>query len=135
MQIKFNSTLYDLVEMPNIQSDRFQATIYKGNYSLDTILNDIQESETIQVLNGEEIVGIYTGYSFLIALSSYYSSSGTVLVSIELSNNNTQSQIERLTNEVSDIKESISELTESQGTQDLAIEDLAEAVSDLTPEE
>lgn len=128
MKIKFHEIEYSLLDIPNATYDHFQATIFKDEYSLDDIFDDIQGIERIEVTDGDEVVRIYTSYSTFIALSTYYLDPETRIISIELSNDNIQNQINRQ-------GEEIAELIDSQETQDLAIEDLAEAVSDLTPEE
>ena len=54
-QIKFNSAVFNLVGDINIDALRLQATIYKGNYTVDQIADSTKDCNIIHVLNDGKI--------------------------------------------------------------------------------
>lgn len=152
--IKFGNVVYDLVCDVVRDGSRIRATIYKNDLTLADVAPTVSGVNEIQVLDGEEVVTIYTGYTLPVSLNIYknYPLTGDLfgqVISIELENVNFQAQIDALNRQfdnmaatqetqdtaISDLGEAVNGLADSQETQDLAIEDLAEAVSELTPEE
>lgn len=140
MKVKFGNAQYTVEGMNvNVSATRFQVNVMKENATMDQIIADALAAETITVIGDDgETVGVYNGYTNLVAATAY----DTRVVSIELENADVRGQIDALTiaqaeteSRLDQVEESTEELQESQSTQDLAIEDLAEAVSDLTPEE
>ena len=49
-QIRFGSTVFDLVSMPNIHVDRMQATILKGANTVESIANAANNAESVAIL-------------------------------------------------------------------------------------
>lgn len=145
--IKLNEITYELVHNVIKDSTRIRFAIPKGGYTLSQIAPTVTGVNEILVLDSDEVVAIYTGYTNPVSLNVYndYPLSGDVrgsVISVELENVNFQSQIDAISAmqatqgaEIADIEKSVDALSDSQETQDLAIEDLAEAVNDLTPEE
>lgn len=139
MKIKFHSTIYNLLNTPNVMSTHFQATFEKGENTFDSIVTDTLNTDEITVYNDEdEVQGIYKGYTKRIAL---YVLEGNNEVSVEFANQDIESLINSLSATVTtqdaainDLGTAVDELADSQATQDLAIEDLAEAVSGLEGE-
>lgn len=145
--IKFNDHSYELINNVVKESTRIRFVIPKGELTLAQVAPTVTGVNEILVLDGDEVVSVYTGYTSPVALNVFNDypisiDAKEVVISVELENVNFQSQIDALSNqintqgaEIADIEEAVDTLSESQETQDLAIEDLAEAVNDLTPEE
>lgn len=140
MKVKFGNTTYDIDGMNvNVSVTHFQVNVIKGNATIDKIIDDALSSDMIIVLNDDgERTGVYNGYTKLVAATAY----DMKVVSIELENPDVRSQIESLAAAQADTAERLNvvegttdDLQSSQATQDLAIEDLAQAVSDMAPEE
>ena len=145
MYIKFHNTKYELLDNPNLSVSRFQATIAKGGNTFDSILADTFNIENIIILDGEEVKAVYSGYNKRIAISIYEDDS----VSIELENNDIQSQIDAISADVTAIQnaqettdaaiaelgDTVNSVAEVNDTQDAAINDLADVVNELSPTE
>ena len=146
-KIQFNTIKYDLVDPVNRSASDFQATIVKGNNTLDAIISDAKSSEVIKVYDGNVVVATYEGYTMFKAASTYLNNDVDV-VSIELLSADFQTQLNNMDSEITslqsaqetqalaieDLATSVSDLNDSQSIQDLAIEDLGEVVSELVEE-
>ena len=138
--IKFGSASYNLVDYINVHGTRFQATIYKGEQSVDQIAASTTSVTEIKVYDEEQsLLGVYNGYTERVAIS-LYQVDGHDVVSIELENGDVSSKVSELVEAVDtqavaidDLAGSVSALNESQETQDAAIDDIASAVSGLEP--
>lgn len=138
--ILFGSAKYDLVDNVNVHGTRFQATIYKGEQSVEQIAANTVGVAEIKVYDEEQsLLGVYNGYTERVAIS-LYQVDGHDVVSIELENSDVSSKVAELVDAVDtqavaidDIAGSVSALNESQETQDAAIDDIANAVSGLEP--
>ncbi len=140
MQIKFDNTTYDLKDAINVNATWLQATIIKGNHTMESIIDTVTHADTIKVYDGETLIGQYTGYTNPIAFSLYDD-----VVSIELLNadygtalNNLQATvgthdeaIASIDAGITDLAIEITDLNESQLSQDAAIEDLAETMAEM----
>ena len=127
--IKFKTTKLELIGS-NITATRLQATI-SGKVSLDTVLDEVKTSEEITTYDGDEVTGVYDGYTNFLSL--HVQSDGNV--SVELENADVMAQIDALTNSVSNLKttvvensEGIASLNESQDEQDDVIAEIMETV-------
>ena len=116
--IKFNEIPFTVLFSPNISASRFQVSIAKDDYTLDEILSEVSQSESITMLEDEEVTGIYNGYNNLIAVS-VYPSGESYTVNIELENSDIQAQIDALTQTVNNVQQ----VQEQQ----------ASAIEELTP--
>ena len=130
--IKFRETYYTLVDDINVDATRLQATVEKGENTVDQIAANATGVETIYVYSDNELIGEYTGYTSAIAFALH----GTQ-VSIELANvnvlatlNSLQSQVDATQSSVEGLAADVTSLNESQMSQDAAIEDLAEAMAE-----
>ena len=109
-QIRFGSTVFDLVSMPNIHVDRMQATILKGANSVESIANAANNAESVAILEDGEVVGIYDDYNILITAvlrkDQEIDIEGTLAdtVSVELRNRDIQAQIVSLDNSLDHVK-------------------------------
>lgn len=132
--IKFHTAEYEVVGV-NISAVRFQVTLKKGDATIDSIVTDTENANTITIIEDGETKGVYTGYTDRIAISIYNDDN----ISVELKNADLESQIAALENSVAAIQSDVSshsatinDIVDSQATQDLAIEDLGDAVSELS---
>ena len=140
--IKFNKITYNLVNELNVTATYLQATIEKGSDTFDAIIADTVNCNEITVKEDSAVIAVYNGYTKRIAISIHEDD----LISIELANTDIEEQInilqakqntqanaiESMDNDISNINTNISEITDGQATQDLAIGDLGEAVSELS---
>ena len=140
--IKFGSAVYDLVDDINVHGTRLQATVYKGEQSVEQIAENTTGVEEIKVYEADgTLLGVYNGFTQRVAVSLYTANDAPV-VSIELENADVATQVADLA-EASELQagaieglaEEVSSINESQEVQDTAIESLAEAVSGLEPTE
>lgn len=115
MYIKFHNTKYELLDNPNISASRFQATIIKGGNSFDSIINDTVDADEIVIIENDEIIGVYNGYTKRIAISIYQDDT----ISVELDNTDIQAQIDTL--------------TESFLTQQTSIDKINDSLDSITP--
>lgn len=122
--VKFNDISYSLVDHENIISLYFQATILKGDYTVDEIVEDALSAEEIKVYENDEQVAIYRGYDRLNAASMYDVSDGRV-VSLELLNADYEQRLNDLSSVVSDMQQIQNEHSE-------AIEELTPYVDSAT---
>lgn len=127
--IKFKTTKLELISS-NITATRFQATI-SGEVSIDTVLDEVKTSEEITTYDGDEVTGVYDGYTNFLSLHVQSDRN----VSVELENADVMAQIDALTNSVSNLKttvvensEGIASLNESQDEQDDVIAEIIETV-------
>lgn len=129
--IKFNSTVFNLVNDINVDTTRLQATIYKGDYSVEQIATSTRDCNLIQVLEDKKIVGQYSGYTKPLAVSMYFADDYiTPIVSIELANEDISSQINTLQSQVSSQAEVVTGITNSITRIDDAIDGLASIIGD-----
>ena len=91
LTIKFNNTEYELFQRPNVSQTHIQASIKNNDYSVDDILADINDFETITVKADDEVIGVYEGYTNFIALSVFPD-----VISVEFSNVNLEVQLNNL---------------------------------------
>lgn len=138
--ILFGSARYDLVDDVNVSATRLQATIYKGESSVEQIAENTTGVAEIKVYDDDTLLGVYDGYTDRIAIS-LYEANGADVVSVELQNADVMAQLDSLADTVAlqseaitELGEDVSDLNESQGLQDGAIEDLANDVSTLFEE-
>lgn len=109
MKIKFNSTIYNLVDYPNIHGTHFQATIEKDGVSIDDLLEDSSNSSTITVYDDEDnVAGIYTGYTDRVAVSIGEH------IGLEFENTNIEAAI-------IDLQEQLASITQSNGILEIII--------------
>lgn len=138
--ILFGSAKYDLVDNVNVHGTRFQATIYKGEQSVEQIAANTVGVSEIKVYDEEQsLLGVYNGYTERVAIS-LYQVDGHDVVSIELENSDVASKVDELSANaevqaaaITDVADEIASLADSQAIQDEAINDLAEAVGGLEP--
>ncbi len=138
--ILFGSARYDLVDNVNVHGTRLQATIYKGEQSVEQIAANTVGVAEIKVYDEEQsLLGVYNGYTERVAIS-LYQVNGHDVVSVELENSDVASKVEELSVNaeaqaaaITDVADEIASLADSQAVQDEAINDLAEAVGGLEP--
>lgn len=116
--IKFNDTSYELVYDVIKESSRIRITIYKNDLSLADVASVVTDVNQIQVLEDDEVIAIFNGYTFPVALNIYndYPFSAEAfgsVISIELENTDMQSQIDAINNQI-DIIVSVQESQEAQ---------------------
>lgn len=144
MKVRFDNVEYDMVGAHvNAMPTHFQVTILKGEATLDSIVANVQNCDEISVVDDSGAVqAIYRGYTKINAITTYDGNA----VSVELLNTDLEAQLNNMANMVAQLQlvqnqqggriEQVAEdLDSSQATQDLAIEDLGEVVSELIPEE
>jgi hypothetical protein len=129
--IVFGKNEYDLVSI-DADSQKLCAVVQKENHTMDSIIKAVDGVESIVVYEDGEQIAVYNGYSKLFV--AYYLKENDT-VSVELSNTDIESQINNLSDSVTELNAVVDGLEDSQATQDLAIEDLAEAIDELTPTE
>lgn len=115
--VKFNEISYSIVDKENIVSMYFQATILKGDYTVDEIVEDALSAEEINVYEDGLNVAIYSGYDRLNA-ASMYEVNGEMVVSLELLNTDFDQRLNDLDDSVQAVEQiqnehsaSIAELT------------------------
>lgn len=127
--IKFNSTVFNLVNDINVDTTRLQATIYKGDYSVEQIAASTRDCNLIQVLEDKKIVGQYSGYTKPLAVSMYFAGDDiTPIVSIELTNDDVISQIDQLNNRVTAQAEEVSSIHTSIRDIDTVVQAISDAI-------
>lgn len=138
--IKFHTKEYELVGN-NVSLSHFQATIVKGENTFDDIVEDVTGVTEIKILEDGETTAVYNGYTTRLAISIYENDN----VSIELINNDIQSQLNTLATSINnvesnvetqgaaiaDLGSTVSDVVDNQQAQDAAITDLAGAVDGL----
>lgn len=102
--IKFHTTEYQLVDHENVLASSFQATLLKESYTIESIIEDITNTEEIKIYENEEIVAIYTGYTIMRAISIYMNEND-IVISVELDNYDVYSQLNNITEALSTIEE------------------------------
>lgn len=137
MQIKFHSKFYNVIGYNNVEH-RLQVTIEKGDDTFDSIISDTVDAEEIIIVDGEETIGIFTGYTHRVAICIYSDDT----VSVELENTevkdqiaNLEAQVQAQESAIAELGEAVSSESETNSVQDAAISELADAVSTITPEE
>ena len=159
--IKFNNIVYTLTCDEVSDSANLRVAIFKNENTIPEVAEVVSGVNTIYILEDEEIIAQYNGFTRLVSLSicdeyplQYGNGSspfGAAII-IELQNTDIQSQLNNVNASVtnlettvtenqattdaaiSDLGEAVDGLVDSQATQDLAIEDLTEAVSELEGE-
>ena len=141
-KIRFKTLLFDLKDAVNVSPSRLQASVIKGDSTVDEIANEADGANEIYILDEKgETKAIYTGYNKRLAvywLDDY--------VSVELENADILSRLDlveakadtnaqgiaqvnaTLESDVTSINGEIANLNETQMSQDAAIEDLASAL-------
>ena len=145
--VKFGNKEYELVGVSKTAA-KLSITIKKNADTVDAIANAADGNNAVDIYSDGELTTRYSGFSKLFVI--YLIKGGEFdTVSIELDNTDLAAQIDALAGDVSavqstvnsqnasinNLSSSVNNLTESQEIQDLAIEDLAEALSDVAPEE
>lgn len=115
-KIRLNNRLYELVNEPNRSASNLQFNVVKGENTFESIIDNADGNDIIDVYEDDEKVGTYKGYSELF-VASYVK--GNDSISIELINNDIIQQIE-------DLNISIDELDED-------IEGVKQDVANITP--
>lgn len=142
--IKFNSVEFELASKPNILADRFQATLIKGDATMEQILNEVEKASTITTYEDGLATGVYNGYSKLLAMTvlGALNDGQAMKVSIELENISLQKQVSQLhdvvaklqersasqSNEIGDINGQVAAL---ESTQSATLEDLGAELSNI----
>ena len=127
--IKFGSVVFNLVDTVNVDTTRLQATIYPGNYTMEQIVASTKDCNNIQIVDEGKILGQYAGYTVPVAYAlNYMNSEDTPIVSIELANLDILSQINTLTNQVSEQATTVSALSSSVSDIDSAVQAIADAL-------
>lgn len=110
--IKFNTISYPIMDRENIISLYFQATIIKGNYTVDEIVEDALSAEEIKIYENEEQVATYRGYNDLNA-ASMYETNNEMVVSLELLSTDFEQRLNALNGRVSIVEDVQNEQAES----------------------
>ena len=128
IQVKFNQTKYNAVDRGHFINFDFQISIIKGeNDSIDDILNEARNAETVEIYLDDTLIAVYDSYT---QFKSLFVSSET-MITVMMTSTDIMNQLNNISNTVIGMENSINSLEDSQATQDLAIEDLGEAISDL----
>lgn len=90
----FKTNEYELKSL-DVISSRFSVSLERNEYDIDTLLSEIETSESITVKEDDEIIGVYNGYAELLALSVH-----TDDISVEIINKDIQMQIDAISGEV-----------------------------------
>lgn len=122
--IIFNEVEYRLVYLVFEDNTKIRVTIYKDNYNIPYVVDEIKDTETITVLENDEVIAQYNDFSKLVAIQIYdnYPIDGErtdTVISIELVNADLQAQID--------------DLNDSVATQQNAIDDLTNSIEEITP--
>ena len=141
-KIVFENThaTYTLAGPINREDVHMQASILKENHTIDEILVNSNGNEVIKITDDAgNVMQVLTGYTNMYALNVMNNASG--VVSVEFYNEQLKTNFGQLASRVDSIAAAqnsqatqINDINDQQATQDLAIEDLGEAVSELTPE-
>lgn len=126
MKVKFKTKNYVLLEMSETTMNdgaNMLSFLVDGDYG--KVADDVSGSEAIEVTNDDKSVDRYLGYDTVQSVATE-DDHVRVVVSQPLSQ-----RVFDLLNVIRSQEDTIRELTESQSVQDLAIEDLGQAVSDL----
>lgn len=127
--IKFNSTVFNLVNDINVDTTRLQATVYKGDYSVEQIAASTRDCNLIQVLEDKKIVGQYSGYTKPLAVSMYFAGDDTTpIVSIELTNDDVISQIDQLNSRVTAQAAEVSNISTTVRDIDTVVQALTDTI-------
>lgn len=108
-EIIFDNFKYELNDLPNVSASRFQASLIREGISIDDLLADIESVESIQVLEDDELIAQYSGYTKLVAISIHED-----MVSVELENIDIQSQIDALSATISSLEATIKSLKKEE---------------------
>lgn len=122
--IKFNDAIFAMPYNVVVEGNSIRVEVLKEEHTLPEIMPLISGVEEIQVLDNNEVIAVYTGYTDVICLQIFsdypigLESTGYV-ISMVLSNADMQAQINNLSQQVSLVNE--------------AQEQLGNRVDDLTP--
>lgn len=108
-EIIFDEYKHPLVDLPNISASRFQASLIREGISVDDLLADIESVESIQVLEDDELIAQYSGYTKLVAISIHED-----MISVELENIDIQSQIDALSATIASMEATIKSLKKEE---------------------
>ena len=89
----FKTNEYELKSV-DVISSRFSASLERGKYDIDSLLNEVETSESITVKENGETIGVYNGYTELLALSVHADD-----ISVEIINRDIQMQIDAISGE------------------------------------
>lgn len=81
MTISFKLKEYELKDMINTAPDRLQASLVRGDNSIDELLLELEDIEKVIIKDEEEVVKTYKKYTRLLAVAVYED-----VVSVELLN-------------------------------------------------
>lgn len=96
---------------PNVTASRFFVIINKEDYTVEQILDEIHNSESITIMEDEEVVGIYNGYNNLVSVTITPRMGGNFTAEISLEKGSIEEQINSLTDSVSNLSAQMEELT------------------------
>lgn len=123
--IIFKTTEYELVSEINRTASCFQASIAKEGVSIDELLTELSDVETITVKEDGEVIGVYSGYSKFLAVTIHDD------ISVELLNEDIQAQIDALSGEVQEQETAIENLDKKVDDAVNTLGDKAEAADIL----
>lgn len=129
--IKFNTVNFDLYGI-NVTADHLSATVVKGDYTVDDIIEELDGTTTTTISEDGETVAVYNGYSKILAVTYYkdYEHEDPVdIVSVELINEDLQQQINDLLNTVENVQSTVTSVQNFQNFQSEAIDNLSNEVS------
>ena len=145
--IKFNDTIFTMPYNVVVEGNSIRVEVLKEEHTLPEIMPLISGVEEIQVLDGEEVIEVFTGYTDVTGLQIFkeypveYEVKGTV-ISMVLTNPGIHNQISSLEAQVqaqesaiAELGEAVSSESDTNSVQDAAISELADAISTITPEE
>lgn len=138
--IKFNTTSFPLASVENVSISRLQATILKTEeVTVENVIDAIADLETVSIYQEDELVGVYNGYTDLIATvvraNQAIDNQGTTAttISVELLNHDIQSQINDLSDSVTAVQSSqASIVNDINGKLDAAVIGSTENIGSLS---
>lgn len=103
-KIKLNNKLYELVNEPNRSASNLQFNVDKGLNTFEQIIEDADGNDIIEIYEDDEKVATFNGYSTLF-VACYVKAEDSI--SIELINEDIQSQIDNIDRNVEDMGENM----------------------------
>lgn len=101
--IKFMTTSYELASHENVSPTRLQATLVKGDHTVEGILAELEGTTTVTITENDEVVAVYNGYEAVLAVTVILNQLIDVptqtyadTVSVELVNTDIEAQIANL---------------------------------------
>ena len=81
MNIVFNSIEYELKDSINVAIDRLQASLVRGDNSIDELLLELNDIKKVTIKDEEEVIKTYKKYTKPLAVAVYED-----VISVELLN-------------------------------------------------